>query len=134
MQAVLITLVVLHVLSGVFWAGTTFALARMAGNQGAALFRPQMGAATLAILTGALLWFLLHRGPAGLQEHVLGLGALLAIVAVAIQGATRRRSRIAVAGGGTLDGGLDQGAVTGQRLAAACLAVTVACMAASRFI
>jgi hypothetical protein len=55
MQFTLIVTLVLHVLSGVFWAGTTFALARTGGNQADQLFRPQMGAAMIAVATGALL-------------------------------------------------------------------------------
>jgi len=65
MQVTLIVTLVLHVLSGVFWAGTTFALARTAGNQADLFFRPQMGAAAVAVATGGLLWFLLHDGPQG---------------------------------------------------------------------
>ena len=48
MQVTLILTLVLHVLSGVFWAGTTFALARTGGNDAKQLFGPQMGAATVA--------------------------------------------------------------------------------------
>jgi hypothetical protein len=135
MQVILIILQVLHVLSGVFWAGTTFALVRMGGNQAGQLFRPQMGAAVLAVVTGGLLWFLLHRGPAGLQEHVLGVGGIFALIAAGIQGLTGPRSRTLVAGSGDIEGAaIDHRVVTGQRLAAACLAITVACMAASRYV
>ncbi|MEN3375287.1 MAG: hypothetical protein V7604_642, partial [Hyphomicrobiales bacterium] len=59
MQAILIVTLVLHVLSGVFWAGSTFALARIGGNQADRFFRPQMGAAAVAIVTGGVLGFLL---------------------------------------------------------------------------
>ena len=76
MQATLILALVLHVLSGVFWAGSTFALARTGGNQADRFFRSQMGAATVAIVTGGVLGFLLHRGTPGIQEHLLGIGAL----------------------------------------------------------
>jgi hypothetical protein len=93
-----------------------------------------MGAAGLAIVTGGLLWYLLHRSSPGTQEHILGVGIIFALIAAGIQGMTRARSRQAVAGGGP-DGAFDDHrAVTGQRLAAACLAVTVACMAASRYV
>ena len=83
MRTTLIATLVLHILSGVFWAGTTFALARMAGNQTDLFFRPQMGAAAVAVATGGLLWFLLHSGPLGMQGHILALGALCALLAVA---------------------------------------------------
>jgi hypothetical protein len=116
MNITLIVLQVLHVLSGVFWAGTTFALARLGGNNADQLFKPQMGAAVVAVATGAWLWFLLHRGSPGMQEHVLGLGAIFAIAAAGAQGMLRRRGP------------------TGQRVAAALLAVTVICMAAARYV
>src|SRR5258707_14520401 len=68
-KATLIVTLVLHVLFGVFWAGSTFVLARTGGHQADRLFRPQMGAATISVLTGGLLWVLLHRRPAGIQQH-----------------------------------------------------------------
>lgn len=55
MQTVLVVTLVLHVLSGVFWAGSTFTLARTGGTGAEKLFRPQMGAAVVAVLTGAVL-------------------------------------------------------------------------------
>ena len=57
MRIILIVALVLHVLSGVFWAGTTFALARTAGNQAALFFRAQMGAAAIAVVTGGCCGF-----------------------------------------------------------------------------
>ena|SRR5262245_2986016 len=73
MQITLVVTLVLHVLSGVFWAGTTFASARTGGNQADLFFRPQMGAAAIAVVTGGILWFLLHRGvallAAGVQDN-----------------------------------------------------------------
>ena len=57
MRITLIVALVLHVLSGVFWAGTTFALARMRGNQADLFFRPQMGAAAIAVVTGGCCGF-----------------------------------------------------------------------------
>lgn len=134
MQVILIVTQVLHVLSGVFWAGTTFALARMSGDQATPMLRPQMGAAVIAVATGGLLWFILHRGPPGPQEHVLGLGAIFALVAAGIQGITagalRNRS-------GSTEADLmrlRRRAAAGQRIAAGLLGITVACMAASRYV
>src|SRR5260370_39476877 len=98
MQATLIVTLVLHVLFGVFWAGSTFVLARTGGYQADRFFRPQMGAATLAVLTGALLWFLLHRGPAGIQEYILGVGAVCALLAAGVQGASAPALRLAGSG------------------------------------
>ena len=134
MQVTLIVAQVLHVLSGVFWAGTTFALARISGDQAGQMFRPQMGAAVVAVATGGLLWFLLHRGPPGPQEHTLALGAIFALLAAGIQGITagaqRNRSGLAEAEVARLC----RRALTGQRIAAGLLALTVACMAASRYV
>src|SRR5262249_23565772 len=43
------------------------------GNQADLFFRPQMGAAAIAVVTGGILWFLLHRGgallAAGVQDN-----------------------------------------------------------------
>ena len=52
MQIALVIALSLHVLSSVFWAGSSFTLARTGGLGGEKLFRPQMGAALVAILTG----------------------------------------------------------------------------------
>jgi hypothetical protein len=133
MQATLIIALVLHVLSGVFWAGSTFALARTGGNQADRFFRSQMGAATVAIVTGAVLGFLLHRGTPGIQEHLLGIGALCALVAAGIQGSGARAVReLSAAGAGDAFAASSRVA-TRQRIAAALLAFTVICMAAARY-
>jgi hypothetical protein len=135
MQATIVIALVLHVLSGVFWAGTTFALARLGGNQASYLLRPQLGAAAIAIVTGALLWYLLHRGSEGTSERVLATGAVFALIAAGVQAVTGAAGRPVLAGTADLQGALTQNrAVTGQRIAAGCLAVTVICMAASRSI
>ena len=55
MQVILLVTVALHVLTGVFWAGTTFALARTGAVSAASLFRPQMGAAAVAVIAGGVL-------------------------------------------------------------------------------
>jgi hypothetical protein len=131
MQIALIVALVLHVLSGVFWAGTTFALARTGGNQADLFLRPQMGAAAAAVVTGGVLWFLLHDVPLGLQGHVLALGALCALLAAAVQGAMGRRKLSAL---GEPEGSrLRHRVATSQRIAAAFLMATVTCMAAARY-
>ena len=133
MQATLIIALVLHVLSGVFWAGSTFALARTGGNQAERFFRPQMGAATIAIVTGGLLGYLLHRGTPGIQEHLLAIGALCALLAAGVQGSSARAVRqLSAAGAGDAFAASSRVA-TSQRIAAALLAVTVICMAAARY-
>ena len=45
MQLVLIVLLAFHVVPGVFWAGTTFVLARTGGQGAEQLAYPQIGAA-----------------------------------------------------------------------------------------
>jgi hypothetical protein len=116
MTLLIMLLLVLHVLPGVFWAGSTFVLARSGGSGADRLFAPQMGAATLAVLAGIGLMLLLHRGPQGPMEHTLGIGAACALVAAGVQGGLRRRSP-----------GL------AQRLAAGLLAITIICMVIARY-
>jgi hypothetical protein len=117
MQLVLIVLMGLHILAGVFWAGSTFAVVRSGGAGVEALFGPQMGAATITVLAGVGLWGILHRGAQGPMEHTLALGALCAIAAAGVQGATRRKNPM-----------------KGQRIAAGLLAITVLSMAVARYI
>src|SRR5712675_2108999 len=118
MQFTLIVTLVLHVLSGVFWAGTTFALARTGGNQADQLFRPQMGAAMIAVATGALLWLLLHRGDLGTPGHILALGAVSALIAAGVQGTMGGPAlrKLSVAGESEAPG-LRHRVATGQRVA-----------------
>src|ERR1700737_3312018 len=134
MRAPLIVPLLLHILSGVFWAGTTFALARTGANQTDQFFRPQMGAAVIVVATGGLLWDLVHPGSFGTTEQILAVGVFCAFVAAGVQGmsggsalrklsivdeseASRLRHRVA----------------TGQRVAAAFLMITVTCMAVARY-
>jgi hypothetical protein len=134
MQLALIIALSLHVLAAVFWAGATFALARIGGAGSEQLFPPQMGAAVVAVLTGGYLWDQLHRNAFEAPEQVLAVGVVCAIVAAGVQGAmvggairkltkaeigeTIARSRIALA----------------QRVAAGLLAVTIVCMVAARYV
>src|SRR5262249_61245027 len=102
MQVTLIVTLVLHVLSGVFWAGSTFTLARTGGAGADKLFRPQMGAAVVAVLTGAALWHLVHAGRPGPTEYVLAAGALSAVAAAGVQGPWGGRAvRMLASAGGT---------------------------------
>jgi hypothetical protein len=117
MQLVLIVLMGLHILAGVFWAGSTFAVVRSGGAGVETLFGPQMGAATITVLAGVGLWGILHRAAHGPMEHTLALGALCAIAAAGVQGATRRKNPM-----------------KGQRIAAGLLAIAVLSMAVARFV
>lgn len=116
MQIVIIVLIGLHILAGVFWAGSTFGIVR-SGAGADTLFGPQMGAATITVLAGIGLWGILHRGAMGPMEHTLSLGALCAIAAAGVQGATRRKNPL-----------------KGQRIAAGLLAIAVICMAIARYV
>jgi hypothetical protein len=127
MHSATVVTLVLHVLSGVFWAGSTFTLARTGGAGAEKLYRPQMGAAAVAILTGGVLWHLLHRGSPGNTEYILALGALAAVVAAGIQGMWRLRAMRKLAAAD------HPGSAIVQRIATALLAVAVICMAAARY-
>ncbi len=110
MPLLLMILLSLHVLAAIFWAGSTFTLARNGGTGAEALFRPQMGAAVLVVLTGGYLWHLTQSSATGASPAVLGLGALAALVAAGIQGAMKARPAVS------------------HRIAAALLALTAVCM------
>ena len=117
MTFLIMLLLVLHVLPGVYWAGSTFVLARpAAGAAPNGIFGAQMAAATVTVLAGIGLMVLLHRGADGPMEHTLGIGALCAVVAAGVQGALRRRSPAAA-----------------QRIAAGLLAITIVCMVIARY-
>jgi uncharacterized membrane protein len=135
MQIALIVTLVLHLLSGVFWAGSTFTLARNGAVSTDRLFRPQMGAAAVALITGGILWHLLHPSGFGAQETILAIGAIAALLAAAVQGVLCGPGlrRLASAGGThvTLQ---QERIVIGHRVAGGFLALTVICMAAARFL
>jgi hypothetical protein len=115
--SLIIVLFAVHALAGVFWAGSTFVLARQGIESPPNLLRAQMGAATLTLLAGIGLWSILHRGPMGPMEKTLAVGATCAIVAAGLQGALRKSSP-----------------VRAQRLAAGLLAITVVCMVTARYV
>ena len=134
MDILLPTLVAVHVLSGVFWAGTTFVLARTSAAPAEALARPQLGAAVLAVLAGMALWHFTHEGAFGPTERVLAIGAVSALVALGLQiSAIPAVRRLKTAQDAELNATRSRLTVI-QRLAAVCLGVTVICMAASRYI
>jgi len=133
MQIVLIIALSLHVLSSVFWAGSSFTLARTGGLGGEKLLVPQIGAATVAIVTGATLWRLVHEGSFALSEKILAAGAITALAAIAVQiiiggGAVRQLRNSA----GDPSGARSRLAVA-QRIAAVLLAITAICMGAARY-
>jgi hypothetical protein len=133
MQYVFIVVLGLHVLAGVFWAGSTITLARAPEIRAEKFFRPQMGAAGLAILTGALLWYFFHGAYFGGMEMVLAIGIVAALAAAGVLGAFVGRARRQLAGADTVqEKELRARMAKGQRIAARLLVVTVACMAIAR--
>jgi hypothetical protein len=132
MQIVLIIALSLHVLSSVFWAGSSFTLARTGGVGAVQLFGPQMGAALVAILTGAYLGHSVHEGAFGTAEKILAAGALAALIAAGVQATIGGRA-IRSLRAGTADAAARARIATAQRIAAALLAVAAVCMGAARY-
>ncbi|WP_066806232.1 hypothetical protein [Sphingomonas asaccharolytica] len=126
MQVLLIITIAVHVLASVFWAGSTFVLARSGGAGAAPLFGPRIGAATVSGLSGTLLWHLLHEGSFELAEKILATGAVAAILAFLVQ--------ILVARPALRSGDTTQRLAAAYRASAALLVVTVICMAVSRYV
>lgn len=118
-----------HVLAGVFWAGSTFALARN-GYAGADKLRiPQLMAAALVIGSGGYLWITLHQGQFGRMETSLSIGAASAVGALIVQissGFIRARE---VGGAGRSSIGVRLNGIS-----AGLLAVATVAMAAARLV
>jgi uncharacterized membrane protein len=133
MQIALIIALSLHILSSVFWAGTSFTLARTGGVGGELLFRPQMGAATIAVLSGGYLGHLAHAGSFGTAEQILAVGALAALVAAGVQGAIGGRAIRSLRAGTGDEAGARSRIATAQRVAAVLLALAAVCMGAARY-
>lgn len=134
MHVLLLVTLVLHVLTGVFWAGTAITLALTHASHAPQLFRPQMGAAILVVLTGGLLWRLAHQGVFGAAEQLLAVGTLCAIAAAGVQGSAMGGALRKLPGASEFEvSRLRARAVTGQRVAAGLLTVTIICMAAARY-
>jgi hypothetical protein len=133
MQQALMAALSVHVLAATFWAGSTFASTRTGGGGSERLFGPQMGAAAIAVLTGAYLWRALHEGSFGPMEQLLSAGALCALLAIAVQavivgsaiGKLRRR--------GSDDNVARSRIVVAHRVATVLLVVATVCMAAARY-
>jgi hypothetical protein len=128
MQTALMIAIALHALSSVFWAGTTFALARSQGQGAEQLRKPQLGAALVAIVSGAVLGHLTHAGAFGGAERVLAAGAAAALIAAVIQLVTFFR-----AGRAAPASPVQGNTARGQRIAAGLLAVTLLCMVLARY-
>lgn len=127
MQFIPFIVISLHVLAGVFWAGSSFTLART-GAQPAVyqrLWRPQIGSAVIAFLTGGYLGHTFHQGAMSAVELSLYFAIFTAILALVLQvGATVSARR---AQGGTAFFGF------AQRAAAVLLVLTVIGMGGARY-
>lgn len=133
MQYVYIIVLGLHVLAGVFWAGTTIAVARDPEIRIERFFRPQMGAAGLVFLTGILLWYFFHEGLFGSVEKVLALGIATALIAAGVQGALVGSASRQLAGAdAATETRLRAKMTRGERIAGGLLVVTVLCMATAK--
>jgi hypothetical protein len=134
MQTTLVIALSLHVLSSVFWAGSSFALARIGGVGGEQLVFPQLGAATIAILTGGYLGHLVHSGSFGTTEQVLAVGAACALVAAGVQAVVGPRALMAFRRGAGNPEDLRSRIAAAQRAAAGLLGIAALCMGAARYI
>lgn len=130
MDYVPIILVALHAMSGVFWAGSTGAMANLNGAMAERLFPFQMGAAGAAILAGILL-FALYRGYSGsTSDWILITGILAAIVAGGAQLALIGPARRQLATGGEV---ARARMALGNRIAAGLLMLTVVTMVIAKY-
>ena len=123
-----------HALAAVFWAGTTFTLARTAGAGAELLFRPQIAAAALAVLSGGYLGSLVHTGAFGRMEQVLAVGVLCALLAAGVQALVAGRAIGRLTKGEANEHGARARIATAQRVAAGLLAVTTISMVVARYV
>lgn len=134
MQVLLIVLLIFHVVPGVFWAGTTFVLARNGGQGAEQIAYPQLGAATVSMIAGLALWGFLHGGNFGTFERVLSVGVLCAIAAAGVQSARGLPAlrRLRAAASSEAASARDQIAQA-QRIAAGLLVITIIAMVTARY-
>jgi|SRR5882757_3122414 len=133
MQYVYIVVIGLHVMAGVFWAGTTVTLARDPEIKAERFIRPQLGAAGMVFLTGALLWYFFHQGVFSSMEIVLAIGIVSAFAAAGVLGAMVRRASTQLAGADqATELALRARMALGERIAAWLLVLTVLSMATAR--
>ncbi len=134
MSWVLILLTALHVLAGVFWAGSTFAVAHAAVTRFDRLAYAQAGAALIAMLAGGALWGVAGlTQAAGAPQEVLGAGAACAIVAAGVQATALPAMRQLRVADESRALALQGWVLKSQRIGAVLLAVTVVCMAVWRY-
>lgn len=134
MTALIVIALAIHVLSSVFWAGSTFTLARLSGLGGERLVLPQAGAAIVAILTGGYLGHTLHGTDFGLFEQVLLGGIAAALIAFVLQIAVSVRTLAAFRRERLDEMSAQRQIAMAQRVAAGLLTITVICMAIGRYV
>ncbi|MEP6564240.1 MAG: hypothetical protein ABJB10_03815 [Mesorhizobium sp.] len=123
----------LHVMAGVFWAGTTITLARDPDIRAERFIQLQMGAAGMVFITGALLWYFFHGAYFSSMEWVLALGIVTAFAAAGVLSAMVRPASRQLAGAdAALETMLRAKMARGERIAAGLLVITVLCMAVAR--
>lgn len=133
MQLTLIIAISLHVLSAVFWAGSSFVIARMGGAGAEKLFGPQMGAAAVAVLTGGYLWHELHEGSLGPMEQFLGVGVGCALLALLVQAAVSGRAVARLRRQADAEISARSALLMANRIAALLLAIATISMAGARY-
>ena len=134
MQLLLIVVLIFHAVPGVFWAGTTFVLARNGGQGAEQLAYPQLGAAAVSMIAGLALWGFLHGGNFGTFEQVLSVGVVCAIAAAGVQSARGLPAvRRLGAAAGSEAAGLRAQIAGAQRIAAVLLVVTIIAMVTARY-
>lgn len=134
MQLQLIIALCLHITAAVYWAGSTFTLARLGTQAGGPLFRPQLAAAIITITSGAFLWNALHEGALGKTETVLGAGAAAAMLALVLQASLVWPVMRATRGGAAVNASAHVRARLANRSAAVFLLVATISMAGARFL
>jgi hypothetical protein len=124
-----------HVVPGVFWAGSTFVLARLRGTMAEQLAPAQGGAALVTMIAGAGLWWFAHGEAFGRYEQILGLGAVCAIAAAAVQGGIGVKAIRRLRGADEAEkANLRRRIALTQRFAAGLLVVTIICMVTARYL
>ena len=130
----LMVILTVHVLAGVFWAGSTSAMANLGSPEAVKLFPFQMGSAGLTVIAGLLLWYFQLGAQFYTHEQIMLAGIAAAIVAGAIQGNIIGRARRSLEGASPEARTAIIGRVTkANRIAAGLLVITVACMMIARF-
>lgn len=132
MDIIMIVVIALHAMAGVFWAGSTSAVANL-GTNAERLFPFQMGSAGLAILTGIGLWAYWRGGAFGTSEQILALGIVAAIIAAGVQGRMVGPARREIAAAPGREPELRPRMATANRIAAGLLMVTVVTMVISKY-